>query len=257
MRSSVPFYDAIAREYDTDFMNVPHRRAYDKLAWDIVANLLPGWSSMIVDAGCGPGLWSSRLLDMGHRVIGIEQSAGMVSILKEKDFGPRFALRHESMESADIPLGSVDAVLAMGSLQYTTDPAKTIARFAQWTKPGGLVAVLVDSYVSLILELLREGKVREAIERKNSRKALWRHGGMEAEYHLLDRKTLEWHFAEAGLGQIQSKGLLITYNAWGRPKIAENMDGDADAFLELETELNQSAELADSGKQLLVYATKK
>ena len=72
MRSSIPFYDAMAQELDTAFYDQPHRRAYDQLAWEQVSALLPPGAGTVVDAGCGAGRWIDRLLPLGYQVIGIE-----------------------------------------------------------------------------------------------------------------------------------------------------------------------------------------
>ncbi|MEU8614719.1 hypothetical protein AB0C29_42705, partial [Actinoplanes sp. NPDC048791] len=60
MRPSRPLYDALADGYEEHFA-VPHRRAYDDLAWEQTAALLPQPPARIVDAGCGVGRWARRL----------------------------------------------------------------------------------------------------------------------------------------------------------------------------------------------------
>src|SRR5207237_837238 len=73
---STELFDALAPGYDEHF-RVAHRRAYDDLAWEIVERLLPEQPGTLIDAGCGIGRWVPRILALGHRVIGIEQSTEM------------------------------------------------------------------------------------------------------------------------------------------------------------------------------------
>jgi SAM-dependent methyltransferase len=253
MRSSIPFYNALAQEYNTVYYQVPYRKVYDQLAWELVSKLLPGGGdATLVDAGCGAGHWIERLLPLGYNIVGIEQAPAMIDLLRRKNFGHRFSLIAGSIEDAFIESASVDAILSMGSLQYTKQPALTIKHFSEWVKPGGLVAVLVDSYVSLILELLNRDLTDEALTRMDTRLAVWRQGDHETEYHLLDKRTLEAYFAQAGLQRISSYGLLVTFSAWGRPKLQEAILRDERSVLSLEKRLSECPELVDVAKQILV-----
>lgn len=92
MIASVEFFDSLAPEYDAHFMTT-HRRAYDELAWEVVAHLLPQSRGVVVDVGCGIGRWVPRFLALGHRVIGIEQSPAMAATANRR-FGrhARFTL---------------------------------------------------------------------------------------------------------------------------------------------------------------------
>jgi SAM-dependent methyltransferase len=256
LRSSIPLYDSLAAEFERGFYDVPHRRAYDRLAWERVSALLPRAPATIIDAGCGTGRWVSRLLPLGHQVIGIEQSPRMIEALERKRYGPQFRLIASPMETAEIEPASADAVLAMGSLNFAEDPAAMIVKFSRWTKPGGFVAVLTDSLVALVMELLTTGKLDEARERLRTRRGLWRTHGHEAELHLLDRRTLESHFAAAGLQRIATAGLLVTAGAWGVPRLTAALVEDEAATLALERQLAADPALVDCAKQLLTIGYK-
>lgn len=256
LRSSIPLYDALANEYEHGFYEVPHRKAYDQLAWERVSCLLPDRPGLVIDAGCGTGHWVDRLLAAGHRVIGIEQAPGMIAQLRRKHYDDRVQLIEGGMEAASISPASADLVLAMGSLQYTESPASMLHKFASWTKPGGAVAVLTDSYVALVLELLHMGKQDEALERLRTRRGMFRYRGEEAELHLLDRATLESYFAAAGLHEVVSVGLLVTASALGMPACTQRLLEDEHGTMQLERGLGTIPALADSGKQILVLGRK-
>jgi hypothetical protein len=176
----------------------------------------------------------------------------MVEVIERKKYGPRFMLIPQEMEKVAIKARSVDVVLAMGSLQYTENPAQMIQRFASWTKPGGTVCVLVDSFVALVLELVHFEKTEEALERLKAGRGVWQQQGQEADLHLLDRNTLESHFAAAGLIDVLCRGLLVTASAWGLAKCREEIASDETNFLRLERQLSEYPMLADAGKQLMV-----
>lgn len=250
LRPSQPLYDALAPAYEEHF-TAPHRAAYDELAWERVASLLPAPPATVVDAGCGVGRWARRLLALGYRVTGIEQSPGMISELSRRPPGAGFTLVRGSMDAVSLPADAA-LVLAMGSLQYTADPAATVAHLAGWLRPGGVLAVLADSLVGLVLELLRDGRTEEALDRLARRRGVWRHNGHEADLHLLDRAALAAAFRAAGLVDVQASGLLVTAAVHDRPTLTRLLTADRDAHLALERRLAADPVLADAGKQLLV-----
>ena len=248
MRSSRPLYDALAPGYEQQFA-APHRRAYDDLAWDRVTALLPPAPARLVDAGCGVGRWSRRLLALGYEVTGVEQSPGMIAGLG--DPGPGFTLVAGSMADAVLPPDAA-MVLAMGSLQYTPDPEAAIGRLASWLRPGGVLAILVDSLTALVLELLRAGRTEEALARLTTRRGVYEAHGHAADLHLLDRARTEAAFTAAGLTRIRSHGLLVSASALGREELTARLVAGWDAQMALEGRLADDPLLADAGKQLLV-----
>jgi len=256
LRSSIPIYNSLASEYEQGFYDVPHRKAYDLLAWEQVSKLLPSAPGTIVEAGCGAGRWVERLLALGHQVIGIEQAGQMIEVLHRRNYGERFTLFEQDIETVSLPSGSVDVVLAMGSLQYTQRPADTVRSFATWTKPGGSVCVLTDSLVALVLELLRNGKAEEAQDRLKTRTGVWKQHGVEADLHLFDRDTLEAYFRDAGLADVRTRGLLVTASAWGIENCQTEMTSDELAFLHLERTLSRFSAVAAVGKQILTVGRK-
>jgi SAM-dependent methyltransferase len=254
MRPSQALYTALAPSYREHF-EVPHRRAYDVLAWERVRRTLPE-RGPVIDAGCGVGRWVARLLRLGYEVIGIEQAPGMIDQARRARYGPGFTLIEGSMETADLPEASAGMVLALGSLQYTADPAATLRRLAGWVRPGGTVVVLVDSLVALVIELLRDGRAGEAVERLRTRVGCWTVAGHRAEMHLLDAGRLRQAFEGAGLRDVEVTGLLSTAAPFGREWLYQRLAHDWDGHLELERELSAHPVLADIGKQLLATGSK-
>jgi SAM-dependent methyltransferase len=249
MRSSVALFDSLAAGYDDHFQS-SHRRAYDDLAWERVTALLPPPPELVIDAGCGVGRWARRLVGLGYRVIGLEQAPAMVLELRRRPIGDRFRLVEGPMETAALPHPQAGMALAMGSLQYTADPAAMLARMAGWVRPGGVVCVLVDSLVALILELLREGRTEEALERLRSRRGLWVQGSHAADLHLFDRAGLEHVMAAAELESVRVAGLLVSATAIGRDPLAARLAADPAGQLALERALAADPAMADAGKQL-------
>jgi SAM-dependent methyltransferase len=256
MRSSVPLYDALAASYDDHFA-VPHRRAYDELAWDLCLEHLPSPPATIVDVGCGVGRWSERLVGLGHRVVGVEPAPNMAAhaVRRMRDVTETdFTLEPHRIEDVTLEPASVDAVLAMGSLQYSEDPYRAVRRAAGWLRPGGVLMVLVDSLKALVLELIDAGREDEALLRLATRRGVWTINGLAADLHLLDVRALVAAIEAAGLQPLQLAGLLVGATAYGRNGLMRRLEEDFEATVSLERRLARCEELADLGKQLLVVA---
>ncbi|QNE17159.1 class I SAM-dependent methyltransferase [Kribbella qitaiheensis] len=250
MRSSVSLYDALAATYEDHFA-APHRKAYDDLAWEACCEAIGTSPGVVIDVGCGVGRWSRRFLGQGHRVIGIEPAPRMserAACLQDENF----TLLRDRVEQVTLPAGNVDAVVAMGSLQYTADPAATIAHCAAWLRPGGVLCVLVDSLFGLVVELVRADKGGEAMERLYSRRGVWRIDDQEADLHLLDVARLGSAFVQAGLEVTSTSGLLVGASLIGRDDLVSALNADYDRQLGQERVMADFPELADLGKQLLV-----
>jgi SAM-dependent methyltransferase len=254
LRSSTALYDSLAPTYEEHYQ-VPHRRAYDDLAWTFCTAALPPPPAVVVDLGCGVGRWAERLLSSGYDVVGIEPSPGMAERAATRLSGwdgDGFTLLRACVEEVDLPPGSVDAVLAIGSLQYTDQPAETLRHVARWMRPGATLCVLVDSLQALVLELLAAGRHAEAIERLDSRRGIWRVAGAEADLHLFDQAGLRVAAADAGIDVVQVAGLLVGASAYGREELSRRLLTDYEGTLAAERALADVAAVADLGKQLLM-----
>jgi SAM-dependent methyltransferase len=97
---------------------------------------------LVVDLGCGSGIWAARLLAEGYRVLGIDISPPMIRLARRNAPGAEF--RVGSLLTPDLP--RCDAVTSIGEcLNYTFDPAsgpKAIkaffARVHAALRPGGV-----------------------------------------------------------------------------------------------------------------------
>ena len=97
---------------------------------------------LVVDLGCGSGLWARELLRAGYRVLGIDISEAMVEIACRNAPGAEF--RVGSLFEAPIP--SCDAITAISEvLNYLFDPENEergldplFRRFYEALRPGGV-----------------------------------------------------------------------------------------------------------------------
>ncbi len=96
---------------------------------------------LVVDLGCGSGLWARILTDAGYDVLGVDYSAAMIALAKKR--APRAKFRQGSY--LDVSLPPCDAVTSVGEcFNYLFDRAadaalhRTFRRVYQALRPGGV-----------------------------------------------------------------------------------------------------------------------
>jgi SAM-dependent methyltransferase len=251
--SAVDLYDAFAPDYDAAFDAPSLRRAYDALAWERVASLLPAAPSVVIDAGCGTGRAAARCLAAGHKVIGIEPSPAMRAVSAAKCASPAFDLLASGIEDAELPPACADAVLALGCVQYAADPPAALLRMASWLRPGGVLCLHVDGLAALALELIRLGRPEEALRRLADRWGVFAHAGRRARLHLFDGAGAAALLSGAGLADVQTRGLLVSPAAMGRQAAEAAVARDEAAFMALERALADAPAMTDAGKHVIAW----
>jgi SAM-dependent methyltransferase len=100
--------------------------------------------SLILDAGCGPGLVSAALLAAGHRVIGVDLSREMIERARarcaphgEKARFLQVSVYDQSLEA----LGPFDAALSRYVLHHVEEPLRFVRRQIELLRPGGVLIV--------------------------------------------------------------------------------------------------------------------
>lgn len=107
--------------------------------------LLGAHPSRVLDLGCGPGLYSSRLARLGHTCLGIDFSPASIAYAREQaaqaGLQERCTYVHEDIRRADFGSGHDLAMLIFGEFNvFSREHAALILRKAwQALKPGGLL----------------------------------------------------------------------------------------------------------------------
>jgi len=98
-------------------------------------------NSLLLDAGCGPGLVSRAFLDAGHRVFGVDLSAEMVARAIDRCREPdRATFVRGSIYDRTLQ-GPFDACVSRYVLHHVADPSAFLARQVECLRPGGVVVL--------------------------------------------------------------------------------------------------------------------
>jgi len=94
-----PFYGPdLAHVHDVAFGDWAREAAPFVLARLREARIEDG---LVVDLGCGSGIWAAELLGAGYEVLGIDTSADMLALARAR--APRVRLRQDSLHDVELP----------------------------------------------------------------------------------------------------------------------------------------------------------
>ena len=123
--------------------------AAEHTAWlDALRALLPPAPADVLDVGTGTGFLAFLLAELGHRVVGVDLSEGMLGLARERAAAQRATglpapeFREGDAIAPPLPAGSVDAVVSRHLLWTLTDPAGAFASWRRLLRPGGRVVAI-------------------------------------------------------------------------------------------------------------------
>lgn len=114
------------------------------VAW-VHADVLGGRPVAVLDLGCGPGLYASRLARLGHTCLGIDYSPASIAYARAQAAEQRLDCRYQlaDLRGADYGTGFGLAMLIFGELNVFSrhDAAAILTRAAGALAEGGLLLI--------------------------------------------------------------------------------------------------------------------
>ncbi len=134
------YQEDLAYIHDTGYGGFARGAAPGLLEWLREAGIHNG---LIVDFGCGSGIWARELTDAGYRVLGVDISPAMIEIARRRTPSAEF---HVS-SFLRFPIPACRAVTALGEVfNYLFDEEHSHAKFAELCgkiydalHPGGML----------------------------------------------------------------------------------------------------------------------
>ena len=126
--------------------------------------------SLVLDAGCGPGLVAEALLEAGHRVVGVDLSAEMIDRARRRcaDFGARARFERTSVFDPALT-GPFDAVVSRYVLHHVADPLAFVRRQVELLRPGGVLLLSDHTTDPDPAHALRHQEIERARDRTHTR----------------------------------------------------------------------------------------
>jgi len=108
--------------------------------------LKPGAGELILDVGCGTGVFTGDILSRGPRVIGLDISSPMLRRAKQKAKGYSFQAVAGDMISLPFAEECFDRVFSMTALEFIEDGQAAVGELFRVTKTRGtIVATTLNS----------------------------------------------------------------------------------------------------------------
>jgi SAM-dependent methyltransferase len=103
---------------------------------EILSGLEPG---VAVDAACGTGRHAAYLAELGHRVIGVDESPEMLDVARSKV--PAGEFHRADLYALPLPDGIADVVVCALALSHVDDLDAAAEELARVLKPGGHLVI--------------------------------------------------------------------------------------------------------------------
>ena len=96
---------------------------------------------MLLDAGCGSGLFSHLAIKSRAEVTGVDAAPGLLEIARERN--PGFSFLEEDLEALPFAADSFDVVTGFNSFQYAGSFDQALREAKRVLKPGGKLALVI------------------------------------------------------------------------------------------------------------------
>lgn len=186
--------DAIKRHWDirssdyNDFVVRGFSIDRERRSWQEHFTSILGEDTLeILDVGCGPGIVSMQLADLGHRMTSVDLSDRMLEYARENAAVNGFDIDFRQADAMALPFddSSFEAVVSDYMLWTVPDPEKVVSEWYRVLKPGCRLAYTDGDWftdprmtpfrnrVSSFFVRMEKGRGRDEVEREEAEMDLW------------------------------------------------------------------------------------
>ncbi len=181
----------------------------------MIRDLLLKPGSLVIDAGCGPGLWTpllARAIGPHGRIIGVDisQEALVTAQRRSHDRGYNHQVQYKYATMEDLPLipGTADAIFSANVSQYLANPVGTFRSMGRYLKEGGRLVIKDIDFGTMrfhTIDSCLQSRVFSAREQ-------WERVRVEEGFAFEDSwvgSKLATYLRDAGYENVQEKSYLI------------------------------------------------
>lgn len=141
MDKETQLFDKWPEAYDRWF-TTPIGSLVEKFETDLILDLLkPEKGEIILDAGCGTGVFTLDFLSRGSQIIGLDISLPMLIHAGKKIKGYPFRMVLANMLKLPFPENTFDKVVSVTALEFIKDAKNAVGELFRVTKKKGCIVV--------------------------------------------------------------------------------------------------------------------
>jgi ubiquinone/menaquinone biosynthesis C-methylase UbiE len=185
----------------------------------------------LLDAGCGPGLWTPLLAQAlgprGH-IIGVDVSAEALVTARQRSrnqwYETLVQYKQGSMEHLPVPNGSLDTIFSANVCQYLPQPVQTFGMLGRYLAPGGQLTVKDIDFGTMrfyTIDPALQARVFQA-------RADWERNRLQEGYSFEDSwvgSKLAGYLREAGFENVQEKTYKVVRQGLLTPDFRSYLQG--------------------------------
>lgn len=107
----------------------------------VLRMLMPGAGEVILDAGCGTGIFTADILETGARLVGLDLSHNMLRRALAKCGSRTFKPVVGDMRHLPFPDTSFHKTISVTAVEFIQDAGVAVEELFRVTKPGGYIVV--------------------------------------------------------------------------------------------------------------------
>lgn len=134
-------FDDWSEKYDQWF-ETPMGRLIKGYESDLILRMLrPSRGEIVLDAGCGTGVFTTHICETGARVVGLELSRPMLVRAIFENKGIPFLSAQGDMRRLPFADDSFDKAVSITAIEFIEDAEVAVEEMFRVTKPGGIIVV--------------------------------------------------------------------------------------------------------------------
>jgi ubiquinone/menaquinone biosynthesis C-methylase UbiE len=130
-------YDEVAEIYDLRYAKGKGQQYYGHLSRHVMEYVKP--DGLLLDIGCGTGLFIERYFPVGNGAVGIDISRGMIE--RARGRCPESEFLVGTADALPFQEGTFDAVVSLLAFSYVRHPQEMIGDVYRILRPGGTFAL--------------------------------------------------------------------------------------------------------------------